>query len=99
MNTVTDSGEATKEQQAIKGGALGPDWSGGLEMKGQGSGSHHVHVEYKAEVREIISSACSLKLSWIVWKNGSVQNVPSLLNCLSDTSLNLSDTLIFSSRN
>lgn len=47
---MSHSDEATKDQP-IKGGALGPDWSGGLDMKGQVHGSHNVHVQYKSEVR------------------------------------------------
>ena len=42
--------DAAREAKATKGGALGPDWNSGLEMKGQAYGSHQVHVEYKTEV-------------------------------------------------
>ncbi|XP_022107218.1 pyridine nucleotide-disulfide oxidoreductase domain-containing protein 1-like [Acanthaster planci] len=38
-----------------QGGALGPDWSTGLMMKGQAEGSHNIRVEYKCEVDGILT--------------------------------------------
>ncbi|XP_072035637.1 pyridine nucleotide-disulfide oxidoreductase domain-containing protein 1-like isoform X2 [Amphiura filiformis] len=45
--------EAARRTQPTKGGALGPDWNTGLDMKGQARGSHQVHVEYQSEVKSV----------------------------------------------
>lgn len=40
---------------STQGGALGPDWSHGIPMKGQSEKSREVQVEYECEIKEVFS--------------------------------------------
>ncbi|XP_070532147.1 pyridine nucleotide-disulfide oxidoreductase domain-containing protein 1-like [Ptychodera flava] len=56
----TADSESKADSSVVKsmpGGALGPDWSIGLDMKGvtQTCKPHHVHVEYKCEIHKILT--------------------------------------------
>ncbi|XP_071485399.1 pyridine nucleotide-disulfide oxidoreductase domain-containing protein 1-like [Diadema antillarum] len=62
LTKSTESDDKQRERSSL-GSALGPDWSAGLDMKGQGSQSHMVHIEYQCEVDRILSPEDFQKLS------------------------------------
>eukprot|EP00057_Strongylocentrotus_purpuratus_P015534 XP_011670008.1 PREDICTED: pyridine nucleotide-disulfide oxidoreductase domain-containing protein 1 isoform X2 [Strongylocentrotus purpuratus] len=70
--SVTKSSEDdTGKEAGVMGSALGPDWSSGLNMRGQGSQSHSVHVEFKCEIQELLTPEEAKKL-------GITETVPDI---------------------
>lgn len=53
--TVSNAAAKDQVQSGTKGGALGPDWSLGLTMKGKYNSARKVHVEYECEIKEIFT--------------------------------------------
>ncbi|XP_074643030.1 pyridine nucleotide-disulfide oxidoreductase domain-containing protein 1-like [Tubulanus polymorphus] len=51
------SGGETSANEDVKGSALGPDWHTGYELKGLSDEQRSVHVEYKVEVRRILTQS------------------------------------------
>nr|XP_054752905.1 pyridine nucleotide-disulfide oxidoreductase domain-containing protein 1-like [Lytechinus pictus] len=74
--TKSTGDDTSSKQPGVLGSALGPDWSSGLNMRGQGSQSHSVHVEYKCEIQELLTPDEAKKL-------GMTDAVPSA-SALSD---------------
>ncbi|CAH1798790.1 unnamed protein product [Owenia fusiformis] len=54
--TTAETPGVSSSTKGSHGGALGPDWHSGIDMKGQTKKSHNIHVEYKVEVKAIYTA-------------------------------------------
>ncbi|CAF0943950.1 unnamed protein product [Didymodactylos carnosus] len=53
--TVEITNKPIKMTSSISGGALGPDWAVNRTMKGLGQKTRQIHIEYKVEVKSVLT--------------------------------------------